>query len=191
MRTPYLLIAVACWWALFLVWLPGYFGRLRRRDGPAPYRAEQLVVTGLLFLCFLLMFMSRRLAFRVPLTPQTPALGVLGDAFAIVGVAFAIWARVVLGRNWSGAVVLVREGQGLVQSGPYAIVRHPIYTGFLTALIGTALTLGTLAAWLGVVAALIAFLIRVDIEDRLMAAAFGEAHAAYRARTRRLIPFVW
>jgi len=191
MFTCFVLVAVVCWWALFLVWLPGYFMRLRARPGPTPFPGRQIAVTGLLYLCFALMIAARRLGFRVPLTPQTPALGVLGDALAIIGVAFAIWARIVLGRNWSGAIVSIREGQGLVQSGPYAIVRHPIYTGMLTALIGTALTLGTLAAWLGALAALVAFLIRVDIEDRMMAAEFGEAHAAYRAHTKKLIPFVW
>jgi protein-S-isoprenylcysteine O-methyltransferase Ste14 len=87
--------------------------------------------------------------------------------------------------------VSVREGQGLVQHGPYAIVRHPIYTGFISALIGTALTIGTLASWLGVAAGVVALLIRAEIEDRMMAAEFGEAHAAYRARTRKLIPLLW
>jgi len=191
MFTRFTLVAVVCWWALVLVWLPGHFMRLRARPAPVPYRARQIVVTALLYLCMVLIFAARRLGLRVPLTPQTPVLGVLGDALTIAGVAFAIWARVVLGRNWSGAIVSIREGQGLVQSGPYAIVRHPIYTGILTALIGTVLTLGTLAAWLGVLAALVAFLIRVDIEDKMMAAEFGAAHAAYRARTKRLIPFVW
>jgi protein-S-isoprenylcysteine O-methyltransferase Ste14 len=191
MWTRFALIAVVCWWVLLLVWLPGYFLQLGSRSAPTPHPARQIVATGLLYLCLLLMFAGRRLGLRVPLTPQSPALGVLGDALAIIGVAFAIWARFTLGRNWSGLVVSVREGQGLVQSGPYAIVRHPIYTGLLCALAGTALTLGTLASWLGVLAALVGFLIRVEIEDRMMAAEFGEAHAAYRAHTKKLIPFVW
>ena len=78
-----------------------------------------------------------------------------------------------------------------MQTGPYAIVRHPIYTGLLMAVIGTAFTLGTLAAWLGVAAALVGVLIRGEIEDRLMATEFGETHAAYRRRTKALVPFVW
>jgi protein-S-isoprenylcysteine O-methyltransferase Ste14 len=191
MFTRYAFVAIACWWVLLLVWLPGYFLRLRVRDAPTPDPGRQLVATVLIYLCFVLMFASQRFGFRVALTPRTPALGVIGDILAIAGVAFAIWARLTLGRNWSGLIVSVREGQGLVQRGPYAIVRHPIYTGILGAMIGTALTLGTLGSWLGVVAGLVAFLIRVDIEDRIMAAEFGAAHAAYRARTRKLVPFVW
>jgi protein-S-isoprenylcysteine O-methyltransferase Ste14 len=189
--TPFFFVAVACWWALSLAWLPGYFVRLRRRDAPTPYRGWQVVATPLLLLSFLLLFAPRPVALRIAVTPPNTVLGIVGDALAIAGVAFAIWARVTLGRNWSGLVMMVREGQGLVQRGPYAIVRHPIYAGILAAVVGTALTRGTLASWLGVAAGLAGVLIRVEIEDRLMAAEFGEAHAAYRKRTRKLIPFVW
>jgi protein-S-isoprenylcysteine O-methyltransferase Ste14 len=191
MFTSYASVAIACWWVLLLVWLPGYFLRLRARNTPTPYPGPQLVASTLLPLCFILMFASQRLGPGLQLTPRTPALGVLGDVLVIAGVAFAVWARLALGRNWSGLIVSVREGQGLVQGGPYAIVRHPIYTGFIGAVVGTALTLGTLASWLGVAAGIVALLIRVEIEDRMMAAEFGEAHAAYRARTRKLIPLVW
>jgi protein-S-isoprenylcysteine O-methyltransferase Ste14 len=87
--------------------------------------------------------------------------------------------------------MMVRDGHQLVQDGPYAIVRHPIYTGLFAAILGTALTLGTLASWIAVASGLAGILLRVDIEERLMASEFGAAHAAYRARTRKLIPFVW
>jgi protein-S-isoprenylcysteine O-methyltransferase Ste14 len=85
----------------------------------------------------------------------------------------------------------VREGHQLVQTGPYAIVRHPIYTGMFAAILGATLTLGTLASWIAVAAGLFGILLRVDVEERLMASEFGAAHADYRARTRKLIPFVW
>jgi protein-S-isoprenylcysteine O-methyltransferase Ste14 len=85
----------------------------------------------------------------------------------------------------------VKERHRLVQNGPYGIVRHPIYTGLLLAIIGTALTFGTLASYLGVAAGLAGFMIRIDIEEKLMRELFGDAHAAYRQRTRTLIPFVW
>ena len=191
MFTHYTYVALACWCALALVWLPGYFVQRRARNAPTPYPGAQIVAPLLLYACFFLIFAAPRLGFRLLLTPRTPVLGVLGDILAIAGVAFAIWARLTLGRNWSGLIVSVREGQGLVQHGPYAIVRHPIYTGFISAMVGTALTIGTLASWLGVTAGIAGLLIRAEIEDRMMAAAFGEPHAAYRARTRKLIPFAW
>ena len=69
----------------------------------------------------------------------------IGLALLCAGLAFAVWARVELGRNWSGSVT-VKEGHELIRSGPYAYVRHPIYTGLIAALIGTAVIIGTLRA---------------------------------------------
>ena len=66
------------------------------------------------------------------------------------GLAFAVWARVHLGRNWSGSVT-VKEGHELIRTGPYAYVRHPIYTGLITAVLGTAIASGTVRALLGLV----------------------------------------
>jgi protein-S-isoprenylcysteine O-methyltransferase Ste14 len=85
----------------------------------------------------------------------------------------------------------VKEGHELVQKGPYAIVRHPIYTGFLLAIFGTTLTLGTFASYVGFVAGAIALVTRIGLEERLMREQFGDSHDAYRRRTKKLIPFVW
>jgi protein-S-isoprenylcysteine O-methyltransferase Ste14 len=128
---------------------------------------------------------------NIPLTPQTPLLGAIGIALDLVGVAFAIWARLVLGRNWSGLVMRVKEGHELVQSGPYAIVRHPIYAGLLLAIVGTALTLGTVASYIGLAAGAAALIIRVHFEEELMNQEFRKTHEAYRRRTKKLVPFVW
>ncbi len=193
--SPFTAVAVAAWCVLLLVWIPGY---IASRSAPRPprrvaNRARQLAGSGLLFLAFVLLFRLRhRLpGLDLPVTPPDARFGAVGAALALVGIAFAIWARVVLGTNWSGLVMRVKEGQELVQTGPYAIVRHPIYAGLLAALLGTALTVGTLASYLAVAAALGGILIRVELEERLMAVEFGAAHAAYRRRTRKLVPFVW
>src|ERR1700693_1068823 len=98
MFTHYASVAIACWWVLLLVWLSGHFRRLRARNVPTPYPGAQLVASTLLPLCFVLMFASQRLGLRLQLTPQTPALGVLGDVLVVAGAAFAIWARLTLGR---------------------------------------------------------------------------------------------
>jgi protein-S-isoprenylcysteine O-methyltransferase Ste14 len=117
-------------------------------------------------------------------------LGIVGLALDITGVAFAIWARITLGNNWSNAITL-KENHELVQGGPYAFVRHPIYTGMFVAMLGTALTIGTVISYLGVISSLVGILIRIRDEDALMAKEFGEAHTAYRTRTKALIPFIW
>ena len=193
MNSPFTLIAVAAWCVLVVVWLFGYVARLR---GSSMRRARshltlQVPAACLLILCFALMANARSYNLRMQVTPQSDLLGMVGDALVLAGVGFAVWARIALGHNWSGMVMMVREGHQLVQTGPYAIVRHPIYTGLFAAILGTALTLGTLASWIAVASGLAGILLRVDVEERLMASEFGAAHAAYRALARKLIPFIW
>jgi len=112
-----------------------------------------------------------------------------GAAIAAAGLGFSAWARVHLGRNWS-ATVTVKQDHELIRTGPYAIVRHPIYTGVLFGFIGTALAIGQ---WRGVLAVVIvfgSFWRKLKIEERWMSETFGEQYRQYRARTRALIPFL-
>ncbi len=113
----------------------------------------------------------------------------LGASLTLLGLLVAVWARAHLGGNWSG-IVTVKEGHELVVSGPYGIVRHPIYTGLLLAFAGSGLAR---AEWRGLVAAAIAFWAlwrKLRIEERWMREHFGEAYEAYRKRARALIPYV-
>jgi len=193
MKSPFTMIAVAAWGVLVVVWLFGYAARARRGRTPRArsHLTLQIPAACLLLVCFALLLNAHAYSLRMQMTPENDLFGMIGDVFVLAGAGFAIWARVVLGQNWSGLVMMVRDGHQLVQNGPYAIVRHPIYTGMFFAILGTALTLGTLASWIAVAAGLAGILIRVDVEERLMATEFGDAHAAYRARTSKLIPFVW
>ena len=193
MKSPFTMIAVAAWGVLVVVWLFGYAARARRGRTPRArsHLTLQIPAACLLLVCFALLLNAHAYSLRMQMTPENDLFGMIGDVLVLAGAGFAIWARVVLGQNWSGLVMMVRDGHQLVQNGPYAIVRHPIYTGMFFAILGTALTLGTLASWIAVAAGLAGILIRVDVEERLMATEFGDAHAAYRARTSKLIPFVW
>ena len=102
--------------------------------------------------------------------------------------AFLVWARQHLGRNWS-QTVSTKEGQELVTSGPYRYVRHPMYTGGLIACIGSAIVAG--GAWIFLLVILGAiFLWRVGAEDRLMAQQFPTEYPDYKKQTKALIPFV-
>ena len=193
MNSPFTVTAAVAWCVLVVVWLFGYVTRLRSSPMPRgrSHLTLQVPAACLLVACFALMLNAHSYTLRAQLTPPDGIVGAIGAALAVAGVGFAVWARVVLGHNWSGLVMLVREGHQLVQTGPYAIVRHPIYTGMFAAILGAALTLGTLASWIAVASGLFGILLRVDVEERLMATEFGAAHADYRARTRKLIPFVW
>ncbi len=112
-----------------------------------------------------------------------------GVALVALGLGFAVWARVHLGRNW-GMPMSLRAGHELVTSGPYAYVRHPIYTGVLLALLGSAVALEPMWGW-ALVLFFAYFLYSARAEERMMAEQFPEAYAAYKARTRMLIPFVF
>ncbi|HEX3744055.1 MAG TPA: isoprenylcysteine carboxylmethyltransferase family protein [Bryobacteraceae bacterium] len=118
-----------------------------------------------------------------------PAARAAGLFICALGLAFAVWARRYLGRNW-GMPMSVKEDPELVTSGPYRYVRHPIYAGLLLALLGSALVSGAL--WLMIFAILGGyFVLAARAEERLMLRQFPEQYAAYRARTKVMIPFVY
>jgi protein-S-isoprenylcysteine O-methyltransferase Ste14 len=113
----------------------------------------------------------------------------LGAALTVAGVAFAIWARMRIAGNWSSDVTLKRDHE-LIVDGPYAFVRHPIYTGILLGLLGTALAVGEWRALFGVAIAAGAFWRKLTIEEAVMRRQFGEAYARYTERVPALVPFV-
>lgn len=121
--------------------------------------------------------------------PQSREIFAAGLALEIVGTAFAIWARLALGGNWSGRPSLMANHE-LVTSGPYALARHPIYTGLLLAALGTALAIGEWRCLAGVFALGSAFFIKIRAEEQLMMQAFADSYPAYRRRVKALIPGV-
>jgi protein-S-isoprenylcysteine O-methyltransferase Ste14 len=121
-----------------------------------------------------------------------PLIGPIQTVAAVlcVGVrGLCLWARAVLGRNWSGTVTL-KEDHELIVRGPYRLVRHPIYTGLLAMLIGTLLPQGHLAGMLGLLLVFVSFWIKLSQEEEVMRKQFPEPYAAYEKRVKRIIPFV-
>jgi len=106
-----------------------------------------------------------------------------------LGLSFAIWARVHIGRNW-GTPMSQKDDPELVTSGPYHSVRHPIYSGILMAGVGTAVAL----SWFWLIAVVLAgayFLYSATVEERNLAKQFPEAYPTYRRSTKMLVPFVF
>jgi protein-S-isoprenylcysteine O-methyltransferase Ste14 len=128
-------------------------------------------------------------AFRghgVDTTPWGDAIGLL--LFA-VGLCFAVWARIHIGRNW-GAPMTQKDEPELVTSGPYHLVRHPIYSGILVAGFGTA----TALSWVWLIAVLLAglyFVYSATVEERFMTEQFPDAYPAYKRSTKMLVPFIF
>lgn len=120
---------------------------------------------------------------------RDPAVQAIGTVVFVAGLGLAVWARVHLGRNWGMPMTLKQEPE-LVTSGPYRCVRHPIYTGILLGMLGTALALN-LYLLIVVFALSVYFVHSARVEERIMTAAFPTAYPGYRARTKMLVPFVY
>jgi len=121
--------------------------------------------------------------------PRESWLAALAIGLTAAGLLFAVWARRHLGGNWSGTVT-IKEGHQLVTTGPYALVRHPIYTGLLLAFIGSAVAIGEWRGVLAVVVAAASFVYKLRLEERWMREQFGDAYRDYCRRVPALVPFV-
>jgi protein-S-isoprenylcysteine O-methyltransferase Ste14 len=121
--------------------------------------------------------------------PRGESEGIVAMLLCVAGLVFAVWARVTLGRNWSGSVTLKVDHE-LVQSGPYALVRHPIYTGILAMVAATSAYNGTLGSIVGFVILTASFWVKLGHEEALMTKQFPREYPSYAARVRRLIPFL-
>jgi protein-S-isoprenylcysteine O-methyltransferase Ste14 len=178
------------WEAVGLIWLAGLaFTKRTVRSQPLGTRVSHLALAALGF-----SLLSRRwfttgwLAARF--VPESNEVAVTGLALTIAGCAFAIWARLTLGSNWSGRAT-VKANHELVTNGPYAVSRHPIYTGLLLAVAGTALAIGAWRGALALIVILLALMIKMSQEERLMVQTFPAAYPAYRQRVKALIPGIF
>jgi len=177
------------WLAAGAIWAAGWYMTKRTaRAEPAASRVGHIVTFAVAFgLLFAPWLRPGPLGWRV--VPFSTAATVAAIGLTLAGIGVAIWARFSLGRNWS-AVVEVKQGHTLVRKGPYRIVRHPMYAGLLTAMLGTALACGELGALLGVVLAFAGWLAKARLEESFLLLEFPQAYGEYRQRVRTLIPFV-
>jgi|SRR5215467_13389901 len=150
---------------------------------------DRLLTVVVVVVAFNLLFgdLMRVGPLRLRFVPAEPWIEWIGIALTWVGVAVAVWARYCLGVYWSARVTL-KEGHQLIRSGPYAFVRHPIYTGMLVAAVGAALVVGE---WRGIVAVILllaAHSRKAMREEALLTKEFGEEYTSYRKHTGFLFP---
>jgi protein-S-isoprenylcysteine O-methyltransferase Ste14 len=175
------------WYAFMIYWIvsASRLKQIKQEEDPGGRLFHIAVIVAAFYLLFRTSFGIAILDSRF--IPYDLRILYAGVVLTWLGVAFAIWARHSIGANWSGRVTLKVDHQ-LIQSGPYAYVRHPIYTGLLVANAGTALFIGKWRC----VAAIVIFLIEMSRkarkEEKLMLSAFGDQYAKYRHNTGFLIP---
>ena len=178
---------LACWGTVLIVWLAGALynaSRAPKERIRAESRSVTLGVTTVLALSIVLFF-GRGVV--QDLVIDAAWLRFLGLAVLITSTAFALWARFSLGTSWSIAPEVGGDRQ-LRTHGPYAVTRHPIYTGLLGMIVGTALLAGLGQAILAVVAGLVVFSVKIHAEERLLLANFPDEYPAYRQRVPQLVP---
>jgi protein-S-isoprenylcysteine O-methyltransferase Ste14 len=174
------------WYVVIATWVVLAF-----RTKPTVARRWGSPRLAVIFLAVVLVTLGSRsgLASHQRFWTVTSPLSVLATSLVVLGAAFAIWARLTIGANWSGSVTLKQDHE-LIVGGPYRVVRHPIYTGLLAMGIGTVIMsaepFGLLA--LGVAMAVLA--VKIPQEEKLMTETFPDQYPQYRRRVKAIIPFL-
>ncbi|HWB87245.1 MAG TPA: isoprenylcysteine carboxylmethyltransferase family protein [Bryobacteraceae bacterium] len=165
---------------------------MAKRRVQAQSTGSRLLHSAFLVLAFLLLARGDLFfeGLSARLWQQSDAAGVAGLALAAAGAGFAIWARFYLGGNWSAAVTIKRD-HTLIRTGPYAVVRHPIYAGFELGILGSAIALGEVRGFVAAVAALVGMVLKSRMEEEFMTKQFGAGYLQYKREVKALIPFVW
>jgi protein-S-isoprenylcysteine O-methyltransferase Ste14 len=174
---------VACW-AVFSI----YWEVAAKNTAPAKTsetKASRAVHVLLVNVAMMLVLAPVRGLGR--LWPVSSAVMAAGLALVVAGVLLAVWARQHLGRNWSGEITIKVDHQ-LIRSGPYGLLRHPIYTGLLVMYAGAALVTGERLAAAGLALVLFAYWRKIRLEERNLAEAFGSEYEAYRRESWALVP---
>ncbi|MDQ1421679.1 MAG: hypothetical protein QOJ52_3641 [Acidimicrobiaceae bacterium] len=177
------LVFVVAWGAFWLYWFVAAFSMKR---GRVPWSRELRIRAVIAVIVILLVRFG---AFRGNGLNTDPWRAGLGLVLFALGLAFAVWARVQIGRNW-GAPMTQKDEPELVTGGPYHLVRHPIYAGILVAGVGTAVAL----SWQWLIAVALAgfyFLYSATIEERYLAEQFPDTYLVYKRSTKMLLPYIF
>ena len=171
------------WLVFWLFWFA--MATTARVSRARTYSSAGVVVRFGIFLVVFVLIRFKALGGELP-GPWFQALGV---ALWLLGLGFAVWARLYIGRNW-GMPMTERVDPELVTTGPYRYVRHPIYAGVILAMVGTAFAVGLY--WL-IVAALLGvyFGYSAMVEERNLAREFPSTFPAYKRSTKMLVPFLF
>jgi protein-S-isoprenylcysteine O-methyltransferase Ste14 len=178
------------WIAIFVLW--GITARMTKRTSDSKSEGLSQVAVWFVWIAWWIL-LSRGFgvaALSRPVVPMTPTTQNIGLLATMAGLGFAIWARFQIGRNWSPLIELKEEHQ-LVRTGPYALVRHPIYSGFMLATLGTAIAYRAVGGFLSFLLVVVAWGYKARLEEKALRERFGEGYEAYRKTVRSLVPFIW
>jgi protein-S-isoprenylcysteine O-methyltransferase Ste14 len=184
------LAATFLWLVLALVWILS--ARRTKRTVKSQSSAAQVLYTVLLIVGAYMIF-APQIGIQWldrQLFPVTVPIALAGLLIVLIGVAFTIWARFMLGTNWSNNVT-VKEDHTLMRTGPYRIARHPIYSGILLGMLGSALQSGEIRCFIGVLFFVLSYWLKSRAEESFMVQNFGEEYLQYRHEVKALVPFIF
>ncbi|HEV3245090.1 MAG TPA: isoprenylcysteine carboxylmethyltransferase family protein [Candidatus Paceibacterota bacterium] len=186
MNLPGTLVALA--WAFFVVyWIVSAFDTKRYAERNTASWAMRLIIIVVVILLLNIPGVQHYFV-GAQATLLNPALQWLGVVFCVLGIALCIWARVHLGRNW-GMPMTLKQDPELVTTGPYAYVRHPIYTGFILSALGS--TLVSVFWLVPFIFFSVYFIFSAKAEEKIMLKEFPKQYPDYMKRTNMLIPFIF
>jgi protein-S-isoprenylcysteine O-methyltransferase Ste14 len=177
------LVILILWVAFWIYWLAASVGVKSGQTRWGQFAGVRVAVV------LLVLLVLRAGVFRGHATNNDPWRNGLGLAVFLLGLALAVWARIYIGRNW-GAPMSRKDDPELVTTGPYRTIRHPIYSGIILAMVGTAIALSWF--WLIAVAVLGGYFVYSALmEERYMTEQFPDAYPPYKHSTKMLIPFIY
>jgi len=184
----FLILVVLAWVVFWAYWL---ISALRTRSPMKRQQSRGFWILFVLFWGFCVIYsVGFTPGFLVQkVIPDDLIIGLTCTIITLLGLGFAIWARVNLGKYWS-SMPAIRVDHKLIRTGPYNIVRHPIYTGILFAVAGTAIMVGEPLGIIAFFLILAAYLWKIWMEEKYLQEEFGEDYAKYKKEVPALIPFL-
>lgn len=200
---PYLLIIIS-WFSYIVYWLVSAIGvkKDKSEKGLRSWWWSRPVFVIRLFIALIIIasviyfrgkiwiFNRNGIIYQLQMVSTSFIPAYMGAIICFLGIVLAIWARRYLGKNWSPHPAL-KEGHELVTSGPYSLLRHPIYTGILTSILGSVITTGNLFWLIIFIIVAFNFINRTRIEEGLMKQQFPDQYPEYKKRTWALIPYIY
>ena len=179
-------------WIIFMAFLyiPAFFfsAPVERRSFRYVQRSIIIAIIVIILAIILTRYESYTLILRI--IPDSPLTGITGIVLTIAGLGFSAWARLHLGKYWS-SMVMVKVGHRIIKTGPYRIVRNPMYTGLIIAFVGAAIAIGELLAFVALGIGIASIWIKIKAEEEILYEKFGEEYLQYKRDVRAaIIPWI-
>ncbi len=183
----YSIFIAACFVLMFIFWILTAFSTKRTVE-----KKGGTVIRIIFYLIIILViYLQGHVAFLATnLWPKTVGIKIIADLVTFCGLLVMIWARITLGRNWSANIVL-KEDHKLVTNGPYAYVRHPIYSGLILMILGVVLYVDTLILTIFFVAFFFGAYYKARKEEKLLMTTFEREYSEYKKKVKALVPLVF